>query len=142
MALQRVNYEEMILLRILSLNTLMPHAWSELLLLAEQLLDANEREELHEMIFEVEKLVLETEVLPRIKDDGTMVWVERIRGRLSLYDIEMAIESNPDFYAYFQKEDGTIVTKFDVERELDKIKHWLFTKVRERSSQRRFTRTR
>lgn len=129
------------LVRILELNSLLPHYWSELLLLAEQLLSPAEREELHEMIFNVERLVLETEVIPK-EVEGKIVWVERIRGELSLYDIEMAIESNPDYYAYFMKEDGRMVTKFDVERELDRIKKWLFDKVRVRASTRRFTRFR
>lgn len=128
----------MVLLRLLEMNSLMPHYWSELLLLAEQLLGPEEREELHRMIFEIEKLVLETEVYPKEQEDGTIVWVETIRGRLSLYDIEMASESNPDFYAYFQREDGRIITKFDVERELDKIKKWLYDKVRVRAQGRRF----
>jgi hypothetical protein len=109
------------------------------LLLAEQLLDAEERKELHRMIFDVEKLVLETEVVPRETEDG-IVWVERIIGKMSLYDIEMAIESNLDYYAYFQREDGIIVTKFDVERELEKIKGWLYEKVRQRAQGKRFSR--
>jgi hypothetical protein len=142
MGLTRLSYDEIILQRILNINSMYPHYWSELLLLAEQLVDESERQQLHEMIFNVEKLVLETEIVPKIKEDGTLIWVERIRGRLSLYDIEMALESNPDYYAYFQKEDGTIVTKFDVERELDKIKNWLYGKVRERSTNRRFSKMR
>ena len=66
----RYSYEEMILLRILELNPLLPHYWSEVILLAEQLLDDEEREELHEKIFNVEKLVLETERIPREMADG------------------------------------------------------------------------
>lgn len=138
----RYSYEEMILLRMLEINPLMPHYWSELLLLAEQLLDNDERRELHRMIFDVEKMVFETEIIPRELNDGRIVWVERIRGKLSLYDLEMAIESNPDYYAYFERQDGRSVTKFDIERELNNIKKWLFQKVRERASQRRFSRFR
>jgi hypothetical protein len=52
----------------------------------------------------------------------------------------MAIESNLDYYAYFQREDGVIVTKFDVERELEKIKGWLYEKVRQRAQGKRFSR--
>ena len=85
---------------------------------------------------------METERFPREMVDGTVMWVERIRGELSLYDIEMAIESNPDFYAYFERADGLKVTKFDVERQLSRLKAWLFEKVRERSSGRRFNRLR
>lgn len=132
----------MVLLRIMELNPLLPHYWSELILLAEQLLDDEEREELHEKIFDIEKLVLETERIPQETADGKVIWRERIKGRLSLYDIEMAIESNPDFYAYFERPDGLKVTKFDIERELSRLKAWLFDKVRERSSNRRFNRLR
>ena len=94
------------------------------------------------MLFEVEKLVLETEMIPREKSDGTVVWVERIKGNLSLYDVEMAIESNADYYAYFEREDGQKITKFDVERSLDRIKKWLYACVRQRSQGRRFSRFR
>jgi len=120
----------------------MPHYWSELFLLAEQLLSHEERLELHQKIFDIEKMVFETEVVPRDQPDGSILWVERIKGELSLYDIEMAIESNPDYYAYFTREDGQSVSKFDIERQLDKIKQWLYTIVRERSQGRRFTRFR
>jgi hypothetical protein len=110
--------------------------------MAEQLLSPEEREELHKMIFEIEKLVLETEVAPRETEDGKVVWVERIRSRLSLYDIEMAIESNPDYYSYFERDDGVKVTKFDIDRELNRIKSWLYSKVRDRAVGRRFQRYR
>ena len=127
---------------VLRVGACLSHYWSELILLAEQLLDDDEREELHAKIFDVEKMVLETERFPREMVDGTVMWVERIKGELSLYDIEMAIESNPDFYAYFERADGLKVTKFDVERQLSRLKAWLFEKVRERSSGRRFNRLR
>jgi len=132
----------MILLRLLELNSLLPHYWSELILLAEQLLDPEERLELHEKLFEVEKMVLETEIIPKEQEDGKVLWVERIKGNLSLYDIEMALESNPDYYCYFERPDGSKVSKFDVERELDRIKKWLYEKVRDRSQGRRFMRYR
>lgn len=128
----------MLLLRLLELNSLMPHYFGELILLAEQLLSQEEREELHGKIFDVEKLVLETEVVPKEQEDGTVLWVERIKGRLSLYDVEMAIESNPDYYCYFESDDGRRVTKFDVERKLNEIKAWLYEKVRQRAQGRRF----
>ncbi len=142
MGLQRYSYEEMILLRLLELNSLLPHYWSELMLLAEQLLSSDERAELHEKLFDVEKMVLETEIVPKEQPDGSVLWVERIKGSLSLYDIEMAIESNADYYCYFERPDGSKVTKFDVERELDRIKKWLYEKVRDRSQGRRFMRYR
>ena len=97
---------------------------------------------MNEMIFNIEKMVLETEVVPKETEDGKLVWVERIASRLSLYDIEMALESNPDYYAYFEKEDGVKISKFDIERELNRIKIFLYTKVRQRASQRRFTKFR
>jgi hypothetical protein len=137
--LQKFSYEEILLHRIHGINPLMPHYYSELLLTAEQLLNDDEREKLHEMIFEVEKMVLETEMIPK-EVGGKIVWVEVVRGRLSLYDIEMATESQPDYYAFFQKDDGTIITKFDIERELNRIKAWLYSRVREKSMGRRFQR--
>lgn len=142
MALQKYSYEEMLLVRLLELNSLMPHYWTECILLAEQLLSPEEREKLHAKIFEIEKMVLEVEVVPKETQDGKMIWVERIKGKLSLYDIEMATESNMDYYSYFEREDGTKVTKFDVERRLNDIKSWLYERVRERASQRRFSKFR
>ena len=124
------------------MHQLAPHYWSELILLAEQLLDADERRMLREKIFEVEKLVLETEIVPREQPDGSIIWVERIKHGMSLYDIEMAIESNPDYYAYFEKDDGSTITKFDVERKLNDIKKWIYALVREKSKGRRFQRFR
>ena len=106
------------------------------------MLDPLEREELNEMIFNVEKMVLETEVIPKETEDGKLVWVERITNRLSLYDIEMALESNADYYAYFERDDGTKVSKFDIERELNRIKIFLYNKVRQRATMRRFTKFR
>lgn len=142
MGMQKFSYDEMILLRMLEINSLIPHYWSELILLAEQLLNNDERATLHEMIFEVEKLVLDVEVVAKEQPDGSIIWVERIRGRLSLYDIEMAIESNPDYYSYFERDDGEKVSKFDIERELNRIKIWLYEKVREKSQGRRFNKFR
>lgn len=109
-------------------------------MLADQFLQTDEdREELRRMIFEVEKLVLETEMVP-IEDEqsGKLIWIERVKGERSLYDIEMALESNPDFFAYFIREDGTQITKFDIERRLDVIRKWLYSKVREKAQGRRF----
>jgi hypothetical protein len=112
-------------------------------MLAEQLLPPEEREQLNAMIFDVEKLVLETEMFPQEQIDEetgkvSILWVEKIRGEFSLYDIEMAVESNPDYYAYFERDDGIKITKFDVERKLDKIRKWLYTRVREKAQGRRF----
>jgi hypothetical protein len=119
---------------------MLPHYWSELVLLADQLLQTEEeREDLKQLIFEVEKLVLETEMVPvEDEESGKLMWVERVKGDRSLYDVEMAIESNPDFYAYFEKEDGSIVTKFDIERRLDKLRKWLYEIVRQKAVGRRF----
>jgi hypothetical protein len=67
---------------------------------------------------------------------------DQLRAGHSLYDIEMASESNADYYSYFEKDDGTIVTKFDVERELSKIKAWIYAHVREKAVGRKFLRFR
>jgi hypothetical protein len=142
MGMVKFGYEEMILLDLHSLSSLQPHYWSQLILLAEQLLSPEERITLNEMIFEVEKMVLETEIFPERDEEGNIVWVERIRGELSLYDIEMSMESNADYYGYFQKDDGTLITKFDVERKLDKIRKWIYEQVRIRSMNKRFNRMR
>lgn len=142
MAYTRYSYEEMNILAILNTSEFQPHYWSRLILLAEQLLDPHEKEELHAMLFEIEKMVLETEVVPRETPDGKIEWFERPRGEMSFYDIEMAIESNADYYCFFEKEDGTKVTRFDVERSLDRVRKWLFSKVLERAKGRRFMRPR
>lgn len=134
--------EEMILLKLLGHSHLMPHHWSEMLHNAYLLFDQAERVELQKRIFEIEKMVLETEVVSRENENGQMVWVERIRGKLSIYDIEMAIESNPDYYAFFRREDGRTVSKFDIERELDNLKKWIYERVHAKASQRRFSRMR
>ena len=74
----------------------------------------------------------------------------------TLYDIEMAIESNPDYYAYFQNPRKEVIwvnngmrrvkyaaiTKFDVERELNKVKQWIFAVIRDRAEKKRFNRFR
>ena len=111
-------------------------------MLAHQLLDESERRDLIEKIFNVEKLVFETELIRRETPAGKAYWAERIKGRLSLYDIEMAIESNPDYYAFFERDDGTKISKFDIERELNRVKGWIYEKVRIRSHGRRFNRYR
>lgn len=135
-----MSYEEIILIRIMNTSSLQPHYWSELLSLANQLLDDQGRQKLQEMIAEVEQMVLETKRVREELPDGSVKWKTVVKGEASLYDIEMAIESNMDYYAYFEKEDGTIVTKFDIERRLDKIRKWIFDSVRERAANRRFSR--
>lgn len=137
---QRISYEEMCLLRMMNMSSLMPHYWSEILLWAGQLLDQDQLQKMNEMIHDVEKMVLETKRERLELEDGTVVWRETVRGEASLYDIEMALESNPDYYSYFQREDGTVVTKFDIERKLDKIRKFIFEEIRARASNRRFSR--
>lgn len=129
MVMQRYSYEEMILLRMLELNYLMPHYWSELFLMAFQLFDpaSDEYEDLQKMIFDVELTVF---------DD------DQIENGASLYDIEMALESNPDYFAFFEKDDGSTITKFDIERKLNKIKAWIYGEVRKRAIGRKFQRYR
>ena len=60
----------------------------------------------------------------------------------SLYDIEMASESISDYFSYFVKDNGVVITKFDVERKLNNIKSWIYARVREKSTSRRFQRFR
>lgn len=162
MALQRYEYEELVLLRILNLTSLLPHYWSELFLLAKQLLNDEEERKLYEMIRSVEKMVLEEEHWHNIFrcDDCGHSWqtesdwfeyeqcqnpecrsssIKLVRERQSLYDIEMALESNRDFTAYFERY-GKPISKFDVERRLDKIKEWLFQIVKVKAQSRRFKR--
>jgi hypothetical protein len=67
---------------------------------------------------------------------------DQLRAGMSLYDIEMAVESNPDYYAFFERSDGSVVTKFDIERELSKIKSWIYNRVREKAIGRKFQRYR
>lgn len=67
--------------------------------------------------------------------------IRLVKERHSLYDIEMALESNKDFTAYFERY-GTLIYKFDVERRLNKIKEWIFVLVKQKASQRRFKRFR
>ena len=109
---------------------------------AEQLLEPEERYELNQMIFDVEKMVFETEYVREEDAEGNILWVERIKGDLSLYDIEMAMESNLDYYSYFERDNGAMVSKFDIERKLDKIRKFIYAKVRARSMKRRFKRFR
>lgn len=136
----RINYQEIILHSILSLSPLMPHYFSTLLTYATQLLEDQEIREMEMMIGRVEAMVNGIERFMIQNDDGTIQIRERPAGNMTLYDIEMAMESNPDYYSYFERPDGKKVTKFDVERELDKIRKWVFLKVKERAYQTRFTR--
>jgi hypothetical protein len=130
MVIQRLSYEEVMLERAMNLNYLMPHYWSELFLVCFQLFDptSKEYEDLQKMITEVELMIYSPEELEQ--------------GTGSLFDIEMALESNPDFYSFFERPDGMIITKFDVERELNKIKQWVYARVREKAIGRKFTKFR
>lgn len=89
--------------------------------------DSEEYAALQEMVRDIEETVFNE---------------EQIDAGYSLYDIEMLLESNPDYYAYFKKDNGSIVTKFDVERQLNKIKAFIYAKVRERATGRKFQRYR
>lgn len=140
MAFTTYTIEEIMINRLFSLSYFQPHYHSELIMSAMQLLNDEEREELRQKIFDVEKMVFDTEMIREEDAEGNIIWIERIKGDLSFYDIEMCTENSPDFHSFFQKEDGTIVTKFDIEREMNKIKGWIYDKVRERASKRRFKR--
>jgi len=67
---------------------------------------------------------------------------DQLEAGMSLYDIEMSLESNMDFFAYFEKSDGVTITKFDVERRLNNIKSWIYSRVREKAIGRKFQRYR
>lgn len=140
----------------------MPHYWSELFVLAAQLLTEEERNILARMIKQIELMVLEKDVMWNFykcdkckreykskKDWFDMMicpyceyeLVDTLQERQSLYDIEMAFESNRDYTAYFLRY-GQKITRFDIERRLNRIKEWLFQIVRVRASKRRFRRFR
>ena len=135
-----VSYQEIVLSSILRLSPLMPHYWSTLLSQAVQLLTPEEIAEMEKMIGRVEMMVNGVERVIVLDVEGNPQLKERSEGLLTLYDIEMAFESNQDYYAFFEREDGVRVTKFDIERELDKIRKWLFLKVKERAYSMRFSR--
>jgi phage FluMu protein Com len=75
----------------------------------------------------------EVEICPKCKSYNVLLTTERH----SLYDIEMAMESNRDYTAYFNRY-GDKIYKFDVERKLNKIKEWIFQIVKMQSQNRRF----
>ena len=86
-----------------------------------------EYEQLQGMIAEVEFIVLDE---------------DQLEGGCSLYDIEMSIESNQDYFSFFERSDGIVVTKFDVERRLNNIKSFIYSQVRIKASGRKFQRYR
>lgn len=162
MVVTKLEYQELCLLRIIELNSLVPHYWSELFILAKQLLEDEEEKRMFVMVTALEHYVLEEEhwynVFVCKKCDHSWQtendWFEfetclkcgsynivLVKERHSLYDIEMALESNKDFTAYFTRY-GQQIYKFDVERRLNKIKEWIFVLVKQKSSQRRFKRWR
>lgn len=67
---------------------------------------------------------------------------DQLEGGCSLYDIEMSIESNQDYFSFFERSDGIVVTKFDVERRLNNIKSFIYSQVRIKASGRKFQRYR
>lgn len=158
----KYDFEEMTILRLMELNTLMPHYWSEFFVQAQLMLDDKQIIQLNGFIREVEKFVLEEQFWYnyfkcrntncRHKWKTESDWVERencpvcgagnaklLHDRHTLYDLEMAIESNPDYTAYFKRY-STDIYKFDVERKLNDIRKWIFRIIKERASKRRFRR--
>jgi len=136
--------------------------WSEFFSISLQLLNEQETEKLTAHIREVEKFVLEEQYWynyfrcanenchHKWKTDSD--WIERekcpvcgagsaklLQDRHTLYDIEMAIESNPDYTSFFKRY-STDIYKFDIERKLDAIRRWVFRIIKERASNRRFRR--
>lgn len=137
---QRISYQEIVLHSILSLHPLQPLYWSTLFWQCSQLLEPEELAELEKKIGRVEMMVNGKERFITKDARGDVVVRERPAGELTLYDIEMAFNSSPDYYAFFERPDGAKVTKFDIEREFDKIRKWIFMLVRERASSMRFSR--
>jgi len=120
----RYEWTEMLVVRLMELNSMMPHYYSELFLLANQLLEGEDNVQLHLMIENIERMCLSID--------------ERKKG-LVFYDVEMMLESSQDYSSYFEHDDGKRVYKLDVDRELSKIKSFIFDKVKEIGSQRRFS---
>lgn len=132
------------------------------MVLSFQLLEPEEQKILKKKIEEVEHMVLEDDFIFnkykclqcnykfKTKTDwfdikgcpkcGSMN-IDTVSDRQSLYDIEMGMESNRDYNAFFIRY-GVRISKFDIERKLNLIKQWLFYKIRERASSRRFKRFR
>lgn len=152
----------MVILRLLELNSLIPHYWSEFMVLAFQLLEPAQQNILKKQIEEIEDMVLEKEFQYnyyrckscKYKFKTKIDWfdikgcpkckgtnITTLQERHSLYDIEMAMESNRDYTAFFMRY-GERISKFDIERRLSRIKSWLFSIIRERSESRRFKRFR
>jgi len=133
------------------------------MILAFQLLEPEEQKVLKQKIEEIEKSVLEDDVLynrykclscgykfrsktdwfdlkkgcPRCND----INIKTVKDRNSLWDIEFSMESNQDFGAFFIRY-GDRIYKTDLERKLVKIKQYIFIKIRELASSRRFKRFR
>ncbi|MBR9700906.1 hypothetical protein GOV11_03510 [Candidatus Woesearchaeota archaeon] len=135
-----LQYQEIVLHQIMSLHILQPHYFSSLFHIATQLLDEDEILEMERRIGLVEMMVNGEDKYIDFDEKGNSVVRARPKGGLTLYDIEMALESNLDYYAYFEREDGVKITKFDVERELDKVKRYIFLRVKEKAYGMRFTR--
>jgi predicted Zn-ribbon and HTH transcriptional regulator len=151
----------MIILRMIELNSMIPHYWSELFLLSKQLFTEPEEELMLEMFVRtLEEDVLEREYIYNkfickkceYKFMTRQDWFEiqqcpkcsssdvrLVYERMSLYDIEMALESNQDYNSYMRRY-GVKISKFDIERRLNTIKEWIYGKVREKSVGRRFKR--
>jgi predicted Zn-ribbon and HTH transcriptional regulator len=160
--IRKMEFEEIVILKIINTSTLMPHYWSDFVVTAKQLLNHEQEKRLASMVREVEKMVLEEEFYYNVfvckSKECNHVWrteddwyevascpkcksydAKLVQERHSLYDIEMAIESNRDFTAFFNRY-GAKIYKFDIERKLNKIKEWVFVIVKEKAQSRRFTR--
>jgi hypothetical protein len=134
-----VKPHERAIVRLLDLDRNKPNYFTELILLARQMIDYEEEEELRAMLFEVQRKVLETKIVPAEDRFGNTVWVERLSGPQTFYDIDMAMGQNDDCYAYFEKEDGTKVSRFEIERDMEDIRRWVYGKVRKRAMAMRFS---
>jgi hypothetical protein len=135
-----IPYQEIVLHQLMSLNSLLPHYYSMLLSLSVQLLNDDEIAEMERMIGKVEMMVNGEERRLVMGDDGEPHIVVTSKGEYTLYDIEMVFESHQDYYAFIERDDGVRITRFDVERELDKIRKFIYMKVKQRALSMRFTR--
>jgi len=136
---RRIQYEEILLHSIFGLHPMQPMYWSTFFWLCSQLLTVEQMKELEQRLGKVEMLVNGKERFIEKLSNGEIIIKERPAGSLSTYDIEMAFNSSDDYYAFFERPDGVKITKFDIEREFDKIRKWVFLIVREKAYNTRFT---
>jgi Zn finger protein HypA/HybF involved in hydrogenase expression len=132
------------------------------MILSFQLLEPQQQIILKKRLNEIEEMVLEDDMLknyyqceecgkryktrldwfdnppcPRCESTNLKIIAER----KSFFDIELSIESNRDFSAFFMKYHKK-VSKTEIEHRLNSVKQWIMSVVKEISSKRRFKRFR